>query len=1032
MLNRCIILLLVVLAIPLGAFAHNLGYAHWHVWGNAGAAPSTDPCDWNTAARWDSGLVANSTEDYVALAIDGAIAAGSQKSWPVLTTTADANYLNVLHLWTTYPARWWDSGLTIKPGGVLNVGYIGSFAPAPSDHYYPVDKKEVNEVVVVDGGKLQLNKTFQSLHAQGVIGGPFVKTTWNIINGGVVDFNGVRTNPLYPDNYPVTLFYSAGGDSTIYVGPGSVFKANRIYSENRATNDPYFTDPNFAGRPLTRQHKLIVDGGTAIQNSVDNGPYFCANNNFFTIDLKNYAWFETLGTVIIGGSDGAGVTQVPAAKGFACIIDSGATWKQLGTMNWTGVPTNTADPNYNNFYIDIRGGTYMTTLNATTCTAYIASKRFRAYGGRSTVVTTDLGGGNWRAYTAVYLDTDAAYNPKPADKDVNTISVANKTVTMTWSAGDTATGHQVYFGENATDVNNATPSSSLFRVTKALGSRSYNPTTESGITLVPGKTYYWRIDETRAGNTPYKGKVWAFRVNSCITVDNFESYTGSLGSAWSGAAISLETAAANVAAGTKSMRFDYGPVDATYTFTANQDWSTTVKALSLTFVGTRDNTSGSAGLAFQLVDADNDYSAKVYYPNNGDLNAWGWMTFNAKLSDFTVGAPAFNLTKVKSIIISIDAGGTGTLFMDDLRVCAPRCVGELSDDIATGTSSRFPNCLACEGDIRDIQALADAWQKSGYAVTPTDPGTSQLKVRYTFDSQNYDDSSGNGYNGTNYTYTGRSCPTTPFRTDTPSGSGYSVEFLPTVYSGRTITPKIRVPHQAFNVTDPCEFSMTMWLKGDPSYLPVARGTAPANYGIVMMGHFVPTSAAPNWNAWEEPFRLVVAQTNATTTTSSGGDVVCSWYIHPCTLTGSTDAAGGRLPEEVAAGGVWNHWAITHSVSKQEICIYLNGKLLGKSRAVRPAGWKSNVSGYTIANFSCILGGSHILNNMLTDYKGWMDDYRLYSKVLTPNEVAYVAGVSAFTQPLLETDADNDGNGTIGFGDLSLFLQNAWLKESLWP
>ena len=45
-----------------------------------------------------------------------------------------------------------------------------------------------------------------------------------------------------------------------------------------------------------------------------------------------------------------------------------------------------------------------------------------------------------------------------------------------------------------------------------------------------GKTYYWRVDETNAGeaDSPWKGTVWSFTTANFIPVDNFESYTDDL------------------------------------------------------------------------------------------------------------------------------------------------------------------------------------------------------------------------------------------------------------------------------------------------------------------------------------------------------------------------------------------------------------------------------------------------------------------------------------------------------------------------
>jgi len=83
-------------------------------------------------------------------------------------------------------------------------------------------------------------------------------------------------------------------------------------------------------------------------------------------------------------------------------------------------------------------------------------------------------------------------------------------VTLNWSPGAIADSHDVYFGEIYDDVLNGT--GDTFRVNQVatnylIGFAGF-PYPEG---LVPGTTYYWRIDEVSAANT-YKGDVWSFTV----------------------------------------------------------------------------------------------------------------------------------------------------------------------------------------------------------------------------------------------------------------------------------------------------------------------------------------------------------------------------------------------------------------------------------------------------------------------------------------------------------------------------------------
>ncbi|MHC4205706.1 MAG: PA14 domain-containing protein [Planctomycetota bacterium] len=103
-----------------------------------------------------------------------------------------------------------------------------------------------------------------------------------------------------------------------------------------------------------------------------------------------------------------------------------------------------------------------------------------------------------------------AYNPVPADSTLYTDIWVN----LGWLPGNTAVSHDVYFSDNFDDVNDTAGDAyrgnqtALYFLAGAPGS----PYPEG---LVPGTTYYWRIDEVEAdGTTVHKGDIWSFTVPS--------------------------------------------------------------------------------------------------------------------------------------------------------------------------------------------------------------------------------------------------------------------------------------------------------------------------------------------------------------------------------------------------------------------------------------------------------------------------------------------------------------------------------------
>ena len=102
-----------------------------------------------------------------------------------------------------------------------------------------------------------------------------------------------------------------------------------------------------------------------------------------------------------------------------------------------------------------------------------------------------------------------AYKPDPADGAIH----SDTWVTLSWMAGGYAVSHDVYFGESFDDVNNGT--SDTFRVNQTLTFYIAGfPGNAYPDGLIPGTTYYWRIDEVNEAepNSPWKGDVWSFTV----------------------------------------------------------------------------------------------------------------------------------------------------------------------------------------------------------------------------------------------------------------------------------------------------------------------------------------------------------------------------------------------------------------------------------------------------------------------------------------------------------------------------------------
>ncbi len=102
-----------------------------------------------------------------------------------------------------------------------------------------------------------------------------------------------------------------------------------------------------------------------------------------------------------------------------------------------------------------------------------------------------------------------AYSPVPDDWAIHEDTWVN----LGWQPGELAVSHDVYFGQNFDDVNDGT--GDTFQGNQAA---TFIVAGFPGFAfpdgLVPGTTYYWRIDEVNdtEPNSPWKGDVWSFTV----------------------------------------------------------------------------------------------------------------------------------------------------------------------------------------------------------------------------------------------------------------------------------------------------------------------------------------------------------------------------------------------------------------------------------------------------------------------------------------------------------------------------------------
>jgi len=281
-------------------------------------------------------------------------------------------------------------------------------------------------------------------------------------------------------------------------------------------------------------------------------------------------------------------------------------------------------------------------------------------------------------------------NPNPANGAVD----ITQTPILTWISGVYAASHEVYFGTDPDAVRNATTASPEYKGSKTLGDESYDPGK-----LAWEATYYWRIDEVNNLNpdSPWKGNVWSFTTAGFAIVEDFESYTDNdaageaiwqtwvdgFGVADNGAQVGYlmppYCEQTIVHGGSQSMPLLYineagvTNSEATLSLTATKDWTEEgVAELSLWVRG------DSANAAEPLYVAVSNAAGGPALMAQGDPST----ATNTIWTEWVVPLQAFadqgiNLTNVDKIAIGLgskggaSAGGSGTLYVDDIRLYRP-------------------------------------------------------------------------------------------------------------------------------------------------------------------------------------------------------------------------------------------------------------------------------------------------------------------------------------------------------------------------
>jgi hypothetical protein len=296
-------------------------------------------------------------------------------------------------------------------------------------------------------------------------------------------------------------------------------------------------------------------------------------------------------------------------------------------------------------------------------------------------------------------DPLVAWDPSPDNN--STVDIDEAKQPLSWSAGDAASEHGVYFGtdKDAVEMADASDTTGIYRGRQ--GTTSYN--VPEALEWASGP-YYWRIDEYNTDGTISTGGTWSFSVADYLIVDDFEDYDVGNNEIWwvwldgfgyashptkpaypgngTGSMVGDETTLSYmeetiVHGGSQSMpifydnntqgKLRYSEVEKT--LDSPRDWTVEgVGVLSIWFRGDSDNDDETLYVAL-------NGNAVVTHDNPNAAEVETWTQWNIDLQAFA--DQGVNLANVNTIAIGLGnknnplAGGSGTMYIDDIRLYRP-------------------------------------------------------------------------------------------------------------------------------------------------------------------------------------------------------------------------------------------------------------------------------------------------------------------------------------------------------------------------
>jgi hypothetical protein len=598
-------------------------------------------------------------------------------------------------------------------------------------------------------------------------------------------------------------------------------------------------------------------------------------------------------------------------------------------------------------------------------------------------------------------DLALAWKPSPYDGQPD----AHPTSGLIWEPGNWASSHEVYFGTNKQEVEDANNS---WDVGTTVYKGKQDPNTYDPGLLELGQSCYWRIDEVNDTNDErWKGKLWRFRVADYITIDDMEDYA-EIWDGWyygsdilSNSELSLWTTAP--LRGDQTMKFTYDnsipfdPYSGLWYFSEAEtieiepnDWDAhDVRVLSLWFYGESDNATTGVEPMYVYLE-DNSYNSAMVKYGDGegehpdDITIEEWQEWSILLSSFS----DVNLGDVRALCIGFGEdrfylfpGGYGEVYFDDIRLYQPTCI--LSKRPAAFAKLDLDNdCIIGFGDI---EIMAKDWLDSDVNLGPvTKPDANGLVGWWKLDEAAADTNIATDYAG----YDNNGVIETLNSDVWWAAAGHDGNALE--FDGG----RVRVQDaEALRPVD--QVSVCAWVFYSDTHEESAR--------VVCKG---PDN--------KETFSLEV-----------GSDDKCTFLVRDGNDPNADDYPDYAVDSNELDQGEWVHLAGTYDGNS--VKCYVNGSLEGTNNDANAVVFLSqDTNDLAIGNRSDAGDRAFI---------GMIDDVRVYDYALSLEEVRYIAtdGTKVFSVQSIANlyNEEDPGERAVNFRDFAV-IADSWLEKKLWP